>query len=89
LKSTNFNVASFSDTNDQFSNHLSTLLWIAVGPMAEEISGKPEGSEAVSNVVGADATAERRVRRKLDLHMMPLFFVLCKCAHANTLQLAI
>ncbi|KAF2730863.1 MFS general substrate transporter [Polyplosphaeria fusca] len=27
-------------------------------------------------VVGHDAAAERRVRRKLDLHMMPLFFVL-------------
>lgn len=27
-----------------------------------------------------DAAADARIRRKLDLHMMPLFFVLCtKC----------
>ena len=25
-----------------------------------------------------DSSAEHRVLRKLDLHMMPLFFVLCK-----------
>ena len=26
-----------------------------------------------------DATSDRRVRRKLDRNMMPLFFVLCEC----------
>ena len=26
-----------------------------------------------------DAAAEARVRRKLDRHMMPLFFILCEC----------
>lgn len=32
-----------------------------------------------------DAASDARIRRKLDLHMMPLFFVLCKNAPTSLL----
>jgi hypothetical protein len=50
--------------------------------MRDERPDKPEGSEAASSPNRYDGAAERRVRRKLDFHMMPLFFILCECALA-------
>lgn len=45
--------------------------------------GREKPADAQASEIGHqersyDAAAERRVRHKLDYHMMPLFFILCK-----------
>ena len=43
----------------------------------EDRAGQQKAVELQSSI-GHDEAAESRVRRKLDRHLMPLFFVLCK-----------
>lgn len=44
------------------------------GEKAKDVSAR----DVEDNKVPYDDAAERRVRRKIDWNMMPLFFVLCK-----------
>lgn len=48
------------------------------GHTVDEKPGSPEMSEPREELPIHDVAAETRVCRKLDFHMMPLFFVLCK-----------
>jgi hypothetical protein len=45
--------------------------------VGEPVTTDVEPQTPVEHYVAHDPSADVRIRRKLDLHMMPLFFVLC------------
>jgi hypothetical protein len=45
--------------------------------VGEPVTTDVEPQTPVEHNVAHDPSADVRIRRKLDLHMMPLFFVLC------------